>query len=111
MIDFTVTMGNIIEIGVIAGGGLVAIVTVKNSVSNLGKDLHHMRSDFDDMKKEIEKVGEVLIKMAVTDQRLLNAETDIRELRHGEGFVRDSIEREYPRRVRSVASDLLKDEK
>jgi len=57
-----------------------------------------MEADFFDMKIEIKKVGDVLIQMAVTDTRLTNAEQDIRELKHGQGFVRGSrgIDHEYP---------------
>ena len=98
MIDFTITIGNMIEIGVIACGGIAAVVAVRNSVTNLGKDLTRMEADFFDMKVEIKKVGDVLIQMAVTDTRLTNAEQDIRELKHGQGYIRGpmGIDREYP---------------
>lgn len=97
MIDATITVGNIIEIAVIAGGGIAALATVKNSVTNFRGEIKAMKLDFIDVKTEIKKVGEVLIKMAVTDQRLANAEQDIRELRHGHGFVQRDINGEYPR--------------
>ena len=96
MIDFTITVGNIIEILVIGCGGIGAVAAVRNSVVNLGKDLKHMEADFFDMKIEIKKVGEVLIKMAVTDTRLSNVEQDVRELKHGRGFVQQELTREYP---------------
>ena len=56
------------------------------------------------IQSEIKKLGDVLIKMAdirgelkVMDTRLTACEQDVRELRHGEGFVRGArgIEREY----------------
>lgn len=97
MIDLTITVGNIIEIAVIACGGIAAVVTVRNSVVNLGRDLSRMEADFMDMKIEIKKVGEVLVKMAVTDTRLMNVEQDIREMKHGQGFIRRAVEGEYPR--------------
>jgi hypothetical protein len=100
MIDYTITVGNIIEIGVLTvggiitvGGGLLALGSFRNTVENLTRDMT-------DMKAEIKKVGEVLTKMAVTDNRLSNVEQDIRELRHGVGFVQsrsnDGINGEYP---------------
>ena len=93
VVDATITIGNIIEITTIAGGGLIAIVMLRNTVGN-------MKDDLTDLKTEIKKVGEVLIKMAVTDQRLANAEQDIRDLQHGRGFVKDRSEGglngEYP---------------
>lgn len=80
MIDYTITMGNIIEVVAICLGGGAALVTLRNTVNNI-------KADMVDMKAEIKKVGDVLIKMAVTDTRLTNLEQDIRELKHGEGFV------------------------
>jgi hypothetical protein len=102
IVDATITVGNIIEIITIAVGGIVAIVQLKNSVSTLKKEialeLDFMKTDFTDMKTEIKKVGDVLIKMAVTDQRLLGVEQDVRELKHGRGFIRgpQGIDTEYP---------------
>lgn len=90
IVDATITVGNIIEIGVISIGGIVTMVTLRNTVAN-------MKTDISDMKAEIKKVGEVLVKMAVTDQRLTNAEQDIRDLQHGHGFVTRDINGEYPR--------------
>jgi len=91
MIDATITIGNIIEISVLALGGLAGMITVKNSVSNL-------KSDVIDMKVEIKELSSVVSKMALTDLRLSNVEQDIRELKHGRGFVREAIEGEYPPR-------------
>ncbi len=89
IVDATITVGNIIEIGVIGGGGIIAVVTLRSTVGN-------MKADLTDMKAELKKVGEVLIKMAVTDQRLSNVEQDIREIKHGHGFVRE-INGEWPK--------------
>lgn len=79
-IDYTITIGNIGEVGTIVIGGIIALATMRNTIKNL-------KDDMIDMKTEIKKVGEVLIKMAVTDTRLNNLEADLRELKHGEGFV------------------------
>jgi hypothetical protein len=57
------------------------------------------------MRAELQKLSDVLIKMAdlrgelrVLDSRLTASEQDIREMRHGEGFVRGArgIDKEYP---------------
>lgn len=93
MIDPTITVGNIIEITVIVIGGLGTLLTLRNTVNNL-------KADMTDMKAEIKKVGEVLVTLAVTTKRLDNAEEDIRELKHGRGFIHsrsnDGINGEYP---------------
>lgn len=92
-IDLTITIGNIIEIGSIIGGGLLVLVTLRNTVSNL-------KNDMTDMKEEIKKVGQVLVTLAVTTTRLDNVEQDIRELKHGRGFIQPrsdgGINGEYP---------------
>lgn len=80
MIDYTITIGNLIEVGAFVGGGFVALISMRGTVNTL-------KNDVIDMKTEIKKVGDVLIKMAVTDTRLSNVEQDIRELKHGEGFI------------------------
>src|SRR3569833_977359 len=90
IVDATITIGNIIEISVIAVGGVTMMITLKNTVAN-------MKTDITDMKSEIKKVGDVLVKMAVTEQRISNVEQDVRDLRHGHGFVQRDVNGEYPR--------------
>ena len=91
IIDATITIGNVIEISVIAAGGLITVVTLKNRISGITNDIV-------DMKQELRKVGEVLIQMAITDQRVTNLEKDVRELRRGDGFIRGAygVDKEYP---------------
>jgi hypothetical protein len=98
MIEQTITLGNIIEIVSIIGGGITVFVTLRNTVANI-------KTEVAGMQIEIKKLGEILIAQAnirgeikVIETRMLAAEQDIRELRHGDGFVKGSrgIEREYP---------------
>lgn len=89
MINYDITIGNIIEIVSIMGGGLMVLGTLRNTVGNL-------KNDMTDMKEEIKKVGQVLTAMAVTDNRLTNLEQDIRELKHGRGFIQGGANGEYP---------------
>ena len=91
MIEQTITVGNIIEIVAIIGGGMTVFITLKNTVANI-------KLEVSSMQLEIKKLADVITKMAVTDLRLTNLEQDVRELRHGNGFVRgpQGIDREYP---------------
>lgn len=98
MIEQTITVGNIIEIISIIAGGLTVFVTLKNTVANI-------KVEVTGMQIEIKKLGDILIaqadmrgEMKVLETRLFSAEQDIRELRHGEGFVKGSrgIDREFP---------------
>jgi hypothetical protein len=87
MIEQTITIGNIIEIASIIGGGMTVFITLKNTVANI-------KTEVAGMQTEIKKLGEILIAQAdirgelkVLGTRLLAVEGDIRELRHGDGFV------------------------
>ena len=51
-------------------------------------------ADLLDVKADIKALNQVVIAMAVADQRLSAVELDIREMKHGKGFIRESIERE-----------------
>jgi hypothetical protein len=97
-IDWTISLGSIIQIASIVGGGLLVLVTMRSTITVLQRDVGSIQS-------EIKKMGDILTKMAVTenrldntDTRLTNVERDIRDLRRGEGFIRGSagIEHEYP---------------
>lgn len=98
MIDPTVTLGNLIEIASIIGGGLLVIIRLNNNVVKL-------TTDVGGMQVEIKKLGDILIAQANLrgeiqgmSTRLSMAESDIRDLRKGDGFIRGThgIDREYP---------------
>jgi hypothetical protein len=92
---------------------IVAGVTLAFNVSlhffgggwKLSGRLTSIESSMDSVKAEIKKLGDVLVRIAdmrgelrVLDTRMAAAEQDIRELRHGDGFVRGArgVDREYP---------------
>lgn len=87
MIEQTITIGNIIEIGVIGAGGISVFVTMRNTVASIKKEV-------DAMQVELKKLGEILIaqadmrgEMKVLDRRVLAMEEDVRDLRHGRGLI------------------------
>lgn len=98
MIEQTITIGNIIEIASILGGGLVVLITLKNTVTNI-------KSEVAGMQLEIKKLGEILIAQAdirgelkVLNTRVAATEEDIRGLRKGEGWItsrRITVDGEY----------------
>ena len=90
MIEQTITIGNIIEIASIVCGGIAVLVTLRATVTQLKEDVQVMQG-------ELKKLADVVTRMAVTDVRLTNLEQDIRELRHGHGFIQGEhgIDREY----------------
>ena len=90
MFDPTITIGNIIEIGTILSGGVVAVILLRQTV-------YQLRAEVGELKVDVKALNKVVVELAVTDRRLLSVEEDIRELRHGRGFVRGAIEGEWPR--------------
>ena len=89
MIDYSVNIGHIIQILLILGGGISALAVMRNTVNTL-------RDDMGDMKKELRQLAEVIVTLAVTSKRLDHVEEDLREMKHGRGFVTRSLNGEYP---------------
>lgn len=97
MIDYTITIGNIVEIGSIILGGLAVLYTLKGDVKTL-------KRDFEAIQLEIKKLGDILVNLAdirgdikALTARVIMAEQDIREMKHGDGFIKGprGVDREY----------------
>ena len=97
MIDYTINIGSIAEIASIVLGGCAVLYTLKGDVKTLKVDLASMQL-------EIKKLGDILVNLAdirgeirVLDTRLQMAEQDIREIKHGHGFIKGpvGVDREY----------------
>jgi len=104
-LDYTITIGNMIEIAAIIGGGLLVLITMKHDVGTLKLGSAALKLELNSMQVEIKKLGDILVNLAdirgeirVLAARLSATEQDIRELRHGDGFIqgRRGIDREYP---------------
>jgi hypothetical protein len=100
-LDLTITLGTIIETIVLGGGGVAALVTLKNTVSTVKSEMKATKQEnkeqFAGIQSEIKKIGDVLINQADQNRRIIHLEEDVRELRHGKGFVKGphGIDREY----------------
>jgi hypothetical protein len=94
VVDYTITVGNLVEIASIIGGGLLVMITLRGDVAN-------MKAEVGEIQHEIKKIGDVLINQADQNRRLIHLEEDLRELRHGRGFVQNrsvgGIDGEYSR--------------
>jgi hypothetical protein len=63
----------------------------------LRSDVANMKTEMEGIQAEVKKIGDVLITQADQNRRILHLEEDVREMRHGHGFVRGAtgIDREY----------------
>jgi hypothetical protein len=108
-LDLTISLGTIIETLMIGGGGIAALVTLRNTVTTLKGEMatskqetkqqfdgiqSATRAQFDGIQSELKKMGEILIGMARFDERLMNLDKrvtsqgrQIDELRRGEGWI------------------------
>lgn len=108
--DLTITLGTIIETAVLGGGGVAALVTLRNTVASLKADAKQSKQDIKDqftgIQNELRKMGEILIEMARFDEKLSSLDArvtthgrKIDELSRGVGFVqqrqRPSVDGEY----------------
>jgi hypothetical protein len=94
VIDYTITIGNLVEIASIIGGGLMVMITLRGDVANI-------KAEMGGIQLEVKKIGDVLITQADQNRRILHLEEDFRELRHGQGFVQprrgvQGIDGEWP---------------
>lgn len=87
MIDWTLNVGTLVNIIVLAGGILIFVYSVKGDVSKV-------KENIGDIKEELKELRKVFTTQVDHDGRLKRVEDDIRtlraeikELRHGEGFV------------------------
>lgn len=78
--DWRISIGTIIEIATIFFGGLFFLYGMKSRIDLMSIELVAL-------KAAISKLSDILTKLAVQDQRLLNIESDIKDMRHGIGFI------------------------
>lgn len=80
VIDWTITIGNLIQILVITGGGVMVFI-------NLRTDIKILKNDVNRLGEAFSKLGAVLTQIAVQDARIQMMQNELNELRHGQGFV------------------------
>lgn len=83
-IEYTMTIGDMLTVTCIVGGGLYALGIMKGTVNDI-------REEIKDMQDDIKTFAQALIQMAVQKNRLDNIDRDIRDIKRGKGFI---VERE-----------------
>lgn len=80
MIDYSISLGAIIQTVVIFGGGLVALGVLKRTVGEMETEIVEIKKDYKDLSKTVAQI-------AVQDARINRLEEDMRDLRHGRGLI------------------------
>lgn len=80
VIDWHISIGTIIEVLSILGGGVFFLWGMKNRVEQMSVEIA-------DLKKEIGKLADILTSLALQNQAINQINKTIDELRHGIGFI------------------------
>ena len=87
VIDWTVSVGNLLQIIVIVVGGVAVFFKLQGEVRIVRHDMANMKQRQDDLNEAFTQLGMILTKVAVQDERLNAIAKDIDEMRHGQGFI------------------------
>lgn len=94
MIDWNVRIGDLLVVASLIGTGIVYAF----KSGRFAESIKHMQKEIVALKDNLKVIGDVLTMVAVQKTEIKNIQEDIKELKHGDGFVRGSkgIDREYP---------------
>jgi len=95
-----IELATLYQIGQMVGMAVLAtlfIVMIKADVKVLKVQMRGIGDNITILNASFTKLSDVLTKAAVLDERQSRLEDDVRELRHGRGFVQQDINGEYAR--------------
>ncbi len=87
MIDWSVSIGSLINLGVFLLGVVVFFANIKNDIKGLRGAVEDVESKQETLNESFKQLGTILTSVAVQDQRMHHIEQMIDELRHGIGFI------------------------
>lgn len=86
--DWTINVGNILQMATMVGGGLWVIFSLKGDVRVLRHDISYLKQAQTSLGEAFKQLGTVLTQVAVQDTRLSMIEKSLDEMRHGHGFIK-----------------------
>lgn len=89
MIDFTVSLGNILTILSVVGSVMALLYSMKGDIAIVKHDIHYLQESHRALSEAFSQLGKVLTQVAVQDNRLNMIEKKVDELAHGKGMVSD----------------------
>lgn len=87
MIEWTVSVGNILTILAVIGSVITLVYSMKNDISILKRDIDYLQDSHKALTEAFNQLGKILTQVAVQDQRLNMLEKRVDEIAHGKGFV------------------------
>lgn len=87
MIEYTVSIGNILTIVSVIGSVVTLVYNMKNDISLVKNDIFHLQKSHEALTEAFSQLGKILTQVAVQDSRLSMIEKRLDELSHGKGFV------------------------
>lgn len=87
MFDPTFTIGNIAEVLTFVLGGLLVVFRVGGDLRVMKADMANLKDTVNALTSAFDKLGTILVQVAVQDQRIVAMEKRIDELAHGRGMV------------------------
>lgn len=93
MIDWNVRIGDLLVVASLVGTGIVYAF----KSGRFAESIANMQEEIVALKNNLKVIGDVLTMVAVQKTEIKNIQEDIKELKHGDGFVRGpkGIDREY----------------
>ena len=88
MFDTTITIGNLLEIVAIIGGGLLVVFRMGGDIRVMKVDMAHLKATVSSLTAAFDRLGAILTQVAVQDTRLVAMEKRLDELAHGRGFIK-----------------------
>ena len=88
MIDWTVSLGNIITILTVIASVIGLVYNMKADIVLLQNDVVHLEKAQQTMTEAFSNMGKILTSIAVQDSRISMIEKKLDELSHGKGYVK-----------------------
>ena len=88
MIDWTVSLGNIITILTVIASVIGLVYNMKADIVLLQNDVVHLEKAQQTMTEAFSNMGKILTSVAVQDSRISMIEKKLDELSHGKGYVK-----------------------
>lgn len=89
LIEYTVSLGNILTIVSVVGAVMTFIYTMKGEIGIIKNDIEHLEGSQKSLTEAFSQLGSILTSVAVQNTRISMIEKRVDELAHGRGFVRN----------------------